>query len=203
MSEGVMSVNAGASVLEAARLLVNAGVSAMPVIDDDGIMVGILSEADLIKHTGGMAPTELSDVAEAAKALDDARSQCVADVMTREVVTAIEDTTLRDIAGLLLKHRIKRVPILRGRSVVGIVSRVDLLRALISLGLDSYTHAPVETHDSNERLRSAVMTILTQLNWSQVRRSDIVISHGAVHLWGMVAGDAMRSTSRRCAPCPA
>jgi CBS domain-containing protein len=194
MSEGVMSVNAGASVLEAARLLVNAGVSAMPVIDNQGVMIGILSEADLIKHTGGMAPTELSDVTEAAKALDEARARRVAEVMTRDVVTATEDTTLRDVADLLLKHRIKRVPIVRGGLVVGIVSRVDLLRALISLGLDAYTHAPEGVRTVDDQLRSAVVTVLAEHNWSQVPRADVVISHGVVHLWGVVTNDAMRST---------
>jgi CBS domain-containing protein len=193
MSDGVMSVNAGATVLEAARLLVNAGVSAMPVIDNQGVMVGILSEADLIRHTGGVAPTELSDNERAAKAMAEARSRRVADVMTKEVVTATEDASLREIADLMLTHGIKRVPILRDRSVIGVVSRVDLLRALISLGPDAYVQRSAATHTADEDLRSAVMAALQKQDWSQARRSDVVISHGVVHLWGMVANDAMRS----------
>jgi CBS domain-containing protein len=193
MSDGVMSVNAGATVLEAARLLVNAGVSAMPVIDNQGVMVGILSEADIIRHTGGMVPTEPSDNERAAKAMAEARSKHVADVMTKEVVTAAEDATLREIADLMLKHGIKRVPILRDRSVVGVVSRVDLLQALISLGPDAYVQPSAATHTADEDLRSAVMAALQKQDWSQARRSDVVISHGVVHLWGMVANDATRS----------
>jgi CBS domain-containing protein len=194
MSDGVMSVNAGATVLEAARLLVNARVSAMPVVDDQGFMVGILSEADVIRHLGGMAPVELSDLERAAHAMAEAKSRRVADIMTRDVVTAGEDTTLREIADLFLKHRIKRVPVARDRSVVGIVSRVDLLQALISVGPEAYAQRPAGTHTADAGLRPAVMAALQRQDWSQARRSDVVISHGVVHLWGMVANDSMRRT---------
>ncbi len=193
MSDDVLSVNAGATVLEAARLLVNAGVSAMPVFDDRGTMVGILSEADLIRHTGGVAPTDLSDVAEAAKAMDAAKSRRVSEIMTRDVITASEEASLHDIAGLFLKHGIKRVPIVGKHGVIGIVSRTDLLQALISVGLDAYTHAAPDAREENERLRSAVMAVLLREGWARVQRSDVVISSGVVHLWGMVGSDATRA----------
>ena len=153
MSDEVITVNAGASVLEAARLLVNAQVSAMLVIDDHGVMVGILSEADVIRHTGGVAPTELSDLSQAMRAMDNARSRRVADVMTKSVVTATEDTTLHDVAELMMRHGIKRVPVLRGHSVVGMVSRVDLVQALISIGLEAYTQVPTEAQTADARTR--------------------------------------------------
>jgi CBS domain-containing protein len=193
MSDGVMSIDVSATVLEAARLLVNARVSAMPVVDDQGSMVGILSEADLIRHTGGMAPTELTDNERAAQAMAEAKACAVADVMTKDVVTAGEESTLREIADLFLKHGIKRVPILRGRSVVGIVSRVDLLQALISLGPDAYAHKPADARTGDDALRATVMAALQRQNWSQARRSDVVVSRGVVHLWGTVANDSMRS----------
>jgi CBS domain-containing protein len=193
MSEDVLTVNAGATVLEAARLLVNAGVSAMPVVDDRSVVVGILSEADLIRHTGAMAPTDLSDVAEAARAMADARSRRIADVMTRTVVTAPEDTSLRAIAELLIKHGIKRIPIVRDNAIVGVVSRVDLLRTLISVGLDAYTQAAPAAGPADEALRVAIFTVLARHGWSAVHRSDVVISHGVVHLWGMAASDDART----------
>src|SRR5215470_14018640 len=100
MSDGVMSVNARASLLEAARLLVNAGVSAMPVIDDQGAMVGILSEADLIR---GIAVQR-----DPSKVIADAKVRQVAEIMTKDVVTAAEETSLSDLAGLMLSRNIKR-----------------------------------------------------------------------------------------------
>lgn len=121
MSDGVMSIGADATVLEAIGLFVKTRVSAMPVLDDSGFMGGILSEADLI-GAGGF------DAATAAEA----GARPVVDIMTKDVVTADETASLADLAGLMLKHRVKRLPILRGGSVVGIVSRVDLLKGLIA-----------------------------------------------------------------------
>jgi CBS-domain-containing membrane protein len=185
MSDGVLSVNAGASLLEAARLLVNAGVSAMPVIDDTGVMVGILSEADLIRGIAAQA--------DPGKAIAEAKARHVADIMTKDVVTAGEDTDLSDIAGLMLSRNIKRVPILRDRSVVGVVSRVDLLQALVSVGAGMYVPKAAAARTADDNLRPAVMAALQRQNWAHVGRSDVVISHGVVHLWGVVASDAVRS----------
>jgi CBS domain-containing protein len=185
MSDGVMSVNARASLLEAARLLVNAGVSAMPVIDDHGTMVGILSEADLIR---GMAAQP-----DSGKVIADAKTRQVAEIMTKDVATADEETSLRDLASLMLSRNIKRVPILRDGSVVGVVSRVDILQALVSVGEGMYVPKPAAARTADDKLRPAVMEALQRQNWAQVGRSDVVIAHGVVHLWGVVPSDAARS----------
>jgi len=185
MSDGVMSVNARATLLEAARLLVNAGVSAMPVIDDQGTMVGILSEADLIRGIAAQA--------DPGKAIADAKARHVAEIMIKDVVTAGEETNLSDIASLMLSRSIKRVPILRDGSVVGVVSRVDILQALVSLGEGMYVPKPAAARTADDNLRLPVMAALQRENWAQVGRSDVVISHGVVHLWGVVASDALRS----------
>jgi CBS-domain-containing membrane protein len=185
MSDGVMSVNASATVLEAAQLLVNAGVSAVPVIDNQGMMVGILSEADLIRGIAAQA--------DPAKAMAEAKSRRVAEVMTKDVATAGEDTSLSDIAALMLSRKIKRVPVLRDGAVVGIVSRIDLLQALVSLGAGMYVPKPAATRTADDELRAAVMATLQRQNWAQVGRSDVVVAHGVVHLWGVVTSDALRS----------
>ena len=185
MSDGVISVNARASLLEAARLLVNAGVSAMPVIDDHGMMVGIVSEADLIR---GMAAQP-----DANKVVADAKARQVSEIMTRDVVTAGEETSLKELANLMLSRNIKRVPILRDRSVVGIVSRIDLLQAVVSVGEGMYVPKPAAARTADDNLRPAFMAALQRENWAQVGRSDVVIAHGVVHLWGVVASDALRS----------
>jgi CBS domain-containing protein len=101
MSDGVLSVDAEASVLEAAMLLVNCRVSAMPVVDAAGIMVGIVSEADL-----------MADAKDYLAARDSRPTRKVADVMTRDVVTASEDTPIAEVAGLMKERNIKRIPIL-------------------------------------------------------------------------------------------
>jgi CBS domain-containing protein len=185
MSDGVMSVNARATLLEAARLLVNAGVSAMPVIDDQGTMVGIVSEADFIRRMAAQA--------DPGKVIADAKARQVAEIMTKDVVTAGEETSLSELANLMLSRNIKRVPILRDGSVVGVVSRVDLLQALVSVGAGMYVPKPAAARTADDKLRPAVMAALQRQDWAHVGRSDVVISHGAVHLWGVVVSDSLRS----------
>ena len=121
MSDGVMSIAGDATVREAIELLAKTRVSAMPVLDDGGVMIGIVSEADLIAAAG-------LDAAAVATAM----SRPVVEIMTRDVVTAGEQASLAELAESMRKHRIKRVPILRGDSVVGVVSRLDLLKGLIA-----------------------------------------------------------------------
>jgi CBS domain-containing protein len=185
MSDGVMSVNARASLLEAARLLVNAGVSAMPVIDDQSTMVGILSEADLIRGIAAQA--------DPGKVIADAKARQVAEIMTKDVVTAGEETSLSDLASLMLSRNIKRVPILRDGAIVGVVRRVDILQALVSVGAGMYVPKPASARTVDDELRTPVMAALQRQDWARVGRSDVVISHGVVHLWGVVASDALRT----------
>jgi CBS domain-containing protein len=185
MSDGVISVNARANLLDAARLLVNGGVSAMPVIDDQGMMVGIVSEADLIRR--------MAAEPDAGKVVADAKARQVSEIMTRDVVTAGEETSLRELANLMLSRNIKRVPILRDGSIVGIVSRIDLLQAVVSVGEGMFVPKPAAARRADDDLRPAIMEALQRHNWAQVGRSDVVIAHGVVHLWGVVPSDAMRS----------
>jgi CBS domain-containing protein len=185
MSDNVVSIDQGAMVVEAARLLVNARVSALPVIDAQGHMVGILSEADVIRGIAAQS--------DPGKAIAEAEHRRVSDIMSRIVVTATEDTGLNELANLMLSRNIKRVPILRDRKVVGVVSRADLLKSLISLGPDAFADKPAAAQVGDDSLHSAVMAALEQHDWSRARRSDVVVSQGVVHLWGMVASDTART----------
>ena len=172
MSQGVLSVASDASVLEAARLLVNCRVSAMPVVDEAGIMTGIVSEADL-----------MGDAEDYVAAKGDRSARKVADVMTPDVVTASEDTPIAQIAALMKAHGIKRMPILRNGSVVGIVSRVDILRGLISLSRDGDT--PRRALRGDEELRRDIYAACQGRSWSQARQVDVVVNGGVAHLWGV------------------
>lgn len=138
MSTKIISVAPETPVPEIARLLSLHEISAVPVIDGEGRLLGMVSEGDLMarfgaKHQlrrtwwldmlaeGGTLAPEFVEYVE-----HDHRN--ARDVMTREVVTVTEDTELGEVSDLLLKHRIKRVPVLRGGKVVGIVSRADIIR---------------------------------------------------------------------------
>jgi CBS domain-containing protein len=135
MSEEVISVSPDTEVVAIAKLMVERGVSAVPVIDSAGVVVGIVSEGDLMGRSGFDRQARrdwwLTSVAE-GRPIDPSSGPLhhAGDVMSRHVVTVHEDTDATEIAHLLAEHRIKRVPVVRGGKVVGIVSRGDLLREI-------------------------------------------------------------------------
>ena len=121
-----------------------------------------------------------------------ANARLVTDVMTRHVVSVEEDTTLGDIAELMLDNGIKCVPVRRGHSVVGMVSRIDLVRALISQrAAAATTPAPATalTEPTDDRLRRDVESAVRGRSWSLARRTDVVVQDGVAHLWGVVPSD--------------
>jgi CBS-domain-containing membrane protein len=202
MSDGVMSVAADATILEAAKVLVNAEVSAMPVVDSKGVMIGIVSEADLIDRGAARDSSEqtgllhqFADDMASAGAFVRANARLVTDVMTRHVVSVEEDTTLGDIAELMLDRGVKRVPVRRGHSVVGMVSRIDLVRALISqraAASATPTSAAALPERNDDKLRRDIESAVRGRSWSLARRSDVVVQDGIAHLWGVVPSDMVR-----------
>lgn len=140
MARRVVTVEPATSVREVARVLVRHGISAVPVVDGQRRVLGIVSEGDLLR------PAEVSRDARSAwwlemlaegdalapQFLDHVRSggRHARDVMSHEVVTVPPTASLHEIATLLERHRIKRVPVVADGHLVGIVSRADLVRAM-------------------------------------------------------------------------
>jgi len=186
MSDGVMSLAADATVLEAAQLLVNCHVSAMPVVDGSGCMIGIVSEADLLGCT--------ADGNGSTGGFLGAGSRKVVEIMTRDVITAGEDTPVAALAKLMTERRIKRLPILRESAVVGMVGRIDLLRALISLDSGQDRNGSKPSRD--EQLRREISAACQGRNWSLARQLDVVVNDGVAHLWGVAPSDLVRDAYR-------
>src|SRR4051812_31923748 len=139
MVRGVISVGPDMPVRAAAHAMVSNGISALPVIDIDAKLVGIVSEGDLIHRVENGTERERSWWLEMfmstdALAMEFVKSHAkhVADVMTRNVITAAPEASLREIANLMEKHAIKRVPIVENGKVIGIVSRANLMQAVAS-----------------------------------------------------------------------
>jgi CBS domain-containing protein len=140
MTSEVVSVRPDVPIRQIARLLRDKGISAVPVVDDGGAPVGMVSEGDLVGRdeqarearrdwwlTLLAEGTDLSPDFLASLRKDGTRAR---EVMSAPVVTVAENADLRDVARLLTEHRIKRVPVVRDGRIVGIVSRADLLRAM-------------------------------------------------------------------------
>lgn len=185
MSDGVLSVGADASVLEAAKLLINCRVSAMPVVNEDGTLAGIVSEADVIGDPRDYVGQ------------DGVPPRRVAEVMTRDVITAPEDMPLDQLAGLMKARNTKRIPILKDGAVVGVVSRVDVLRGLVSLSRDGGEATATLRRDKD--LRRKVYAACQGRSWSQARQVDVVVSGGVAHLWGVAPTDLVRKAYRAAA----
>ena len=192
MSMNVVTVGPDASVREVAQTLLDSGVSAVPVVDDDGKLLGIVSEGDLIRRAeSGTERHEswwlklLQNPNDLAEDYVKTHGHQAGDVMTTDVITVNEDTAVSDIAELLEKHRIKRVPVLHDGKLVGIVSRANLLHGLI------VRKVPITSEGSTVDLKRAV---LDELRETGIRSLiDVVIADGdIVHLWGAVESDAQK-----------
>jgi CBS domain-containing protein len=198
MTPDVLSISEEATVFDAAELLVGSGVSAMPVVDGAGRVVGILSEADLIRRAeigteprrSWLARIFSDDVASATEYVA-LHSRRVRDVMSKPVITVQEDDTLGQVADLMAKHRVKRLPVVRDDIVVGIVSRANLLQALLSRD-----PGPDVSHPSDEQMRRDVERTVRQKPWTSPWPINIVVNAGVVHLWGFVSSEAAADAYR-------
>ena len=137
MTREVATVRPETSVREIAALMMEKNISGVPVVSDDGAIVGIVSEGDLLhraevgterKHKWWFQIFADSDAA--AREYAKAHGLSARDVMSRYVISVRDDADLRDVADILDSHRIKRVPVLHDGRLVGIISRRDLVRAL-------------------------------------------------------------------------
>ena len=139
MTPNVITVNEQTDVATIAKLMIERHISAVPVVDKNGKILGIVSEGDLIRRPeeGTEAPKSwwlalLEAPEDAARAYAKSHGQSASDVMTQNVISVGEDTPVVEVATLLEKNRIKRVPVLRDGRPVGIVSRANLIQALAS-----------------------------------------------------------------------
>src|SRR5262245_40183025 len=199
MVSNVISVGPNARVEEVAKILLANRISAVPVIDAQGKLLGIVSEGDLLHRVE--AGTDrgrrswwleyLTGKQVLAAEFVKSHSRKVADVMTRSVITATEDTPLTDIANLLERNRIKRVPIVRDGKVVGVVSRANLLQALASMRAKDAPARRVGDLDIRDK-------VISRLNAELWRPSmlNVTVNDGAVDLWGFVSSDDEKTAAR-------
>jgi len=194
MTRDVLTVKPSDSVAETMRLLAEHDISALPVVDDDGTVVGVISEADLVRREEIGTEKQrtwwleaLTPASTLAEEFAKSHGRRVSEVMSTHVISASEDTPLGEIATLLEKHRIKRVPILRDGKPVGIVSRSNLVQAVASL------QTPADAgSDTDRRIRSELLNQLDSQAWTKFGARNVIVSDGIVHLWGLVASEQER-----------
>ena len=197
MVSPVITARPSASVQEVAKIFLERGISAVSVVDDQGKVVGIVSEGDLMHRVEAGTEHRRSWwlralTAEEALAADYAKAHArkVADVMTRDVITAAPDTPLHEIAALLEKNSIKRVPIVRDGRLVGIVSRANLVQAVAS------ARKGLEIPLSDTAIRDRLLAHLKGQAWTHTSLLNVTVEGGVVDLWGITGSEAEKKAIR-------
>jgi CBS domain-containing protein len=198
MTRDVITVTPAASITEAIHLMLDKRISGVPVVDAGGSLVGILTEGDLLRRvetgTERRRPRWLQFLrgnGQVAEEYVQTHGRHVSEVMTQDVKTVGESTTVEDVVGLMEKHHIKRLPVVEGDRLMGVISRADLLRALLA-ALPADEAAP----RSDDDVRLQVIAELGKHEWGEDGRVTVSVTQGTVHLAGIVfdlrEADAMR-----------
>ena len=201
MTVNVISVSEETPVHEIVGLLLKYRISAVPVVDSARKVVGIVSEGGLLgpegTSSGGGKRSWWLEAIFAGEIVTDekAHGRAAGAVMTRNVFTVEEETPLNEIAELLERHHIKRVPVLSDGRLVGIVSRANLLHGLANTIIAH--HEP--SAEKDRQLRHELMKILLEKHKLDTVLVNVTVSHGNVRLWGVVENAEQAATAETAA----
>jgi CBS domain-containing protein len=192
MTWGVISVEAEASAIRAAQLMVQNKISGLPVVDAKGTLVGMVTEGDFLRRgelgTQRRRPRWLEFLIGPGRLAAEYVQACgrkVAEIMTPNPYTITQDTPLEDVVQLMEKHRIKRLPVVEGGVPVGMVSRANLLHALASLAREAKPPA-----GDDAAIREQILSECGKQSWAP--NINVVVRNGAVELWGAIMDERER-----------
>jgi CBS domain-containing protein len=196
MTRPVATVTPETTIVDAANLMLQRHVSGLPVVDVGGNLVGVVSEGDFIRRseigTGRRRGRWLRFILGPGKSASDfvhEHGHRVGEVMTKSPLTITEDTALEEIVALMEKNNVKRLPVVRGDKVVGIVSRANLLQAVASLARE----VPDPTAD-DDHIRNRVIDALEKNDWCPFGLS-VIVRDGVVHLSGVITEERARQAA--------
>ncbi len=192
MTVDVVTVPPETPVIAVARLLAERHISAVPVLDASGNVLGIVTEADLIRrlageedHPKGWLSQLFSDPGEQADRYARTHGAVARDVMTEQLVAVAESDSANHIAHLMEEKHIRRVLVLAGGKLRGLVSRADLLRALAS-------PPPTEADLSDGRVRAAVLAAMRKQPWADTFYTLVEVKDGVVEFHGFMRSEATK-----------
>lgn len=195
MTREVISIDPDSTVLQAARLMLQHHISGLPVIDKHGDLVGVLSEGDFLRrretrteHKRSRWLEFLMGPGRMAAEYSHSHGNKVSEVMSTDVHSVEQDTAVEDIVDLMERKRIKRVPVLCGGQLVGIITRSNLMRAMVSL---ARTAQPASKDDAE--IREKLLAEMQKEQWAPVATVDIVVHEGVVQLWGVIVDERQRT----------
>ena len=198
MTRDVITAARGLPIAEAIRLMLDNHVSGLPVLEDNGKLAGILTEGDLLHRsetgTERHRPRWLEMLIGPGRLAGEyvrTHGRKVEELMTTHVTSVTGDTSLEEVVELMERRRIKRVPVLDGDRLVGIISRADLLRAL-ARALDEQP-APT-TGDAD--IRDRILAELAKASWVPRDGLEITVTDGVVELNGVILEEKEREAIR-------
>jgi CBS-domain-containing membrane protein len=194
MTHPVISVSTRGSILEAVRLMLQHKISGLPAFDGSGNLAGIVTEGDFLRRaetdTLRRRPRWIEFFVGPGKLAEEyvhASARKVSEVMTTEVHAVSEDTPLDEVVTIMEQHRIRRVPVMRGKKVVGIVTRANLLRALMNAAQQRQS---MSTDDAT--IRSQLLSHLAYQKWAPTEAIDVAVVNGTVTLSGFITDERQR-----------
>lgn len=192
MTRSVISVGADEQVVKAARVMLQNRISGLPVVDDAGRLVGIVTEGDFLRRgelgTQRRRPKWLEFIVGPGKLAEDyvqSSARKVAEIMTPDPATVSEDDSLGAVVELMERRHVKRLPVMAGERMVGIISRANLLHALASVSRDLPAPAGGDT-----AIRENILAVIGKQKWAP--RVNVVVKNGVAELWGVVTDDRER-----------
>lgn len=193
MTYGAIGLADTATIAEAAETLLKAHISAVLVHDADNALVGLLSEGDLMRRSELGSERKRPRWLEAllsggrlAESYAHTHGRRIGEIMTKKIVTIGEDANLSEAVDLMLRYGVKRLPVLRGEQVVGIISRADLLKALVaSLPKKVGGHPDAE-------IKAAIEAELDRLGWAPKASVRVEVRNGVVTFGGAITDERLR-----------
>ena len=196
MTRDVITVTPHTTIEEAAKIMLETRISGLPVMDDAGRLVGIVSESDFLRRseigTGRKRPAWLQFFMGPGKAASEfihERGRKVEDIMTRDPITVGEETPLEDLVRLMEKNDIKRLPVMSGRTLKGIVTRSNLLQAVASMA----NEIPDPTAD-DDHIRDRITRAVNAADWRPIG-FEVTVRNGIAHLHGIITTDEARQAT--------
>jgi CBS domain-containing protein len=196
MTRKVITVDTEASIVDAAKIMLEKHVSGLPVTDKAGKLVGIVSQGDFIRRAEigtqrkrGRSLKFLLGPGKVASDFVHERGRKIGEIMTLDPCTVTEDATLEDIVQLMERNNVKRLPVLRGDQLVGIVTRSNLLQAVAELARD----VPDPTAD-DDHMRNHVVASIEKADWAPFGLG-VIVRDGIVHLSGVITNEQSRQAA--------
>lgn len=196
MTKYVTTVTPHTSIEDAANIMLHCHVSGIPVVNDDGTLVGIVSESDFLRRreigterkrspllrffarTGNLATEYVHE-----------RGRKVEDVMTRDPITVNEQAPLSELVEVMQKRGIRRLPVMSGKVLVGIVTRANLLQAVASMA-----HEIPDPTANDDHIRRRIFDSLEKNEWCPIGLG-VVVRGGIVHLSGVITEERSRQAA--------